>query len=97
MTQAITDGAPLVWPAATDNIAARMKHGDAATCDAAFAKAAHIVSLDLENQRLIPATMEPRAALASFDLETGRVTPSPVHPDALRSSRRPVRGAQSHD
>ena len=74
LTQAITDGAPLVWPEAANNIAARMKHGDPAACDAAFAKAVHVVSLDLENQRLIPATMEPRAALASFDRESGRVT-----------------------
>ncbi len=74
LAQATSPNAPLVWPAATGNIAAQMKHGDAAACDAAFAKAAHIVSLDLENQRLIPVTMEPRAALASFDAETGRVT-----------------------
>ena len=74
LTQAIADGAPLVWPAASNNIAAQMKHGDAAACDAAFAKAAHVVSVDLENQRLIPATMEPRAALASFDPQTGRIT-----------------------
>lgn len=51
-----------------------MKHGDPAACDAAFANAAHVVSLDLENQRLIPGTMEPRAAHASFDRESGRVT-----------------------
>ena len=59
------DGAPLVWPAATGNIAAQMKHGDAAASDAAFAKAAHVVTLDLVNQRLVPASMEPRGALAS--------------------------------
>ncbi len=74
LTEAIADGAPLVWPDATNNIAAQMKHGDPAACDAAFARAVHVVSLDLENQRLVPATMEPRAALAGFDPETGRVT-----------------------
>src|ERR1700722_5729057 len=63
LTQAIADGAPLVWPEAANNIAARMKHGDPAACDAAFASAAHLVSLDLDNQRLVPATMAPRAAL----------------------------------
>ena len=55
--------APLVIPEATGNIAARMSHGDRAACDAAFASAAHVVKLDLVNQRLQAAPMEPRAAL----------------------------------
>ena len=67
-------GTPLIWPAATGNIAAQMKHGDAAACDAAFAQAAHVVSLDLVNQRLVPATMEPRTTLASYDKTSDRLT-----------------------
>jgi aerobic carbon-monoxide dehydrogenase large subunit len=74
VTQALAPDAPLVWPAATGNIAAQMKHGDPAKADAAFAAAAHVVSLDLVNQRLVPTSMEPRAALASVDAETGRLT-----------------------
>jgi carbon-monoxide dehydrogenase large subunit len=74
LKDAIADGAPLVWPAATGNIAAQMKHGDAAASDAAFAKAAHVVSLDLVNQRLAPTSMEPRASLGSYDPETDRLT-----------------------
>src|SRR3984957_9063167 len=74
LRQATAEGAPLVWPAATGNIAAQMKHGDAAACDAAFAAADHIVTLDLINQRLVPATMEPRCSLAAYDAETGRLT-----------------------
>jgi aerobic carbon-monoxide dehydrogenase large subunit len=74
LTQATAQGAPLVWPAATGNIAAQMKHGDAAASDAAFAAAAHIVTLDLVNQRLAPASMEPRCSLASHDTGTGRLT-----------------------
>ncbi len=72
--QAAATDAPLVWPAATGNIAAQMKHGDAAASDAAFASAAHVVALDLVNQRLVPASMEPRSALAGYDPETDRVT-----------------------
>jgi carbon-monoxide dehydrogenase large subunit len=72
--EATAEGAPLVWPAATGNIAAQMKHGDPAASDAAFAKAAHVVTLDLVNQRLVPASMEPRSAMASFDAATDRVT-----------------------
>jgi carbon-monoxide dehydrogenase large subunit len=67
LTQATAPDAPLVFPAATGNIAAQMSHGDKAACDAAFAAAAHVVSLDLTNQRLIPLSMEPRASLATPD------------------------------
>ncbi|MEA2741531.1 MAG: aerobic carbon-monoxide dehydrogenase large subunit [Acetobacteraceae bacterium] len=74
LTEATADGAPLIWPAATGNIAAQMKHGDAAASDAAFARAAHVVSLDLVNQRLSPASMEPRCSLASYDVQTERLT-----------------------
>jgi aerobic carbon-monoxide dehydrogenase large subunit len=74
LQQAAASGAPLVWPAATGNIAAQMKHGDAAASDAAFATAAHIVKLDLVNQRLAPASMEPRCSLASYDPDTERLT-----------------------
>src|SRR3954468_22367636 len=72
--QALAPDAPLVWPAATGNIAAQMKHGDSAKADAAFAAAAHVVSLDLVNQRLVPTSMEPRAVLASIEAATGRLT-----------------------
>jgi len=71
---AVASGAPLVWPAATGNVACEMRHGDPAKVADAFARAAHTVSLDLVNQRVIPATIEPRATLASFDAATGRLT-----------------------
>ncbi|HET6606378.1 MAG TPA: molybdopterin cofactor-binding domain-containing protein, partial [Rhodopila sp.] len=65
LAQATAPGAPLIWAEATGNIAAQMTHGDRAACDAAFASAAHVVSLDLKNQRLAPMSMEPRASLAT--------------------------------
>ncbi|MFZ4760318.1 MAG: xanthine dehydrogenase family protein molybdopterin-binding subunit, partial [Burkholderiaceae bacterium] len=71
---AIADGAPLVWPAAGDNWAARAKHGDAAAAQAAFERAAHVVALDLVNQRVAAVAMEPRGALAWPDAETGKLT-----------------------
>lgn len=70
---AVAEGAPLVWPAATGNIVTEALHGDAAAAAAAFAAAAHVVSLDLVNQRLAANPMEPRGALASVD-DTGRLT-----------------------
>ena len=74
LAEATAEGAPLVWPAATGNIAAQMKHGDAAAADAAFVAAAHVVTLDLVNQRLVPSSMEPRCALGDYDAATDRVT-----------------------
>ncbi len=69
---AIAEGVPLVIPAATGNIAARMRHGDVAATEAAFARAAHVVKLDLVNQRLAAAPMEPRACVA--EPADGRLT-----------------------
>ena len=73
-TDAVASGAPLVWAKATGNIAAEARHGDAAAARAAFAKAAHVVSLDLVNQRVAPCPIEPRAVLASYDAATDRIT-----------------------
>ena len=72
--EATAEGAPQVWPAATGNIAARMRHGDAALADAAFKSAAHVVTLDLINQRLAPTPMEPRSVLGSYDEASDRLT-----------------------
>jgi len=41
-------------------------HGDKAATDAAFAKAAHVTTLEIVNNRLIPNAIEPRAVNASY-------------------------------
>ncbi|MBV8271827.1 MAG: xanthine dehydrogenase family protein molybdopterin-binding subunit [Cupriavidus sp.] len=41
-------------------------HGDRAATDAAFAKAAHVTTLEIVNNRLIPNAIEPRAVNASY-------------------------------
>jgi carbon-monoxide dehydrogenase large subunit len=71
---AVAAGAPQVWAAATDNVAAEIRHGDAAAAAKAFAGAAHVVALDLFNQRLAPCPIEPRALVASYDTASGRIT-----------------------
>ena len=71
-TAAIAAGAPQVWPGAPGNVLAEMKHGDATATAAAFARAAHHITLDIVNQRLAPSPMEPRAVLAY--LENGKLT-----------------------
>src|SRR6202040_1297657 len=66
-------GAPVVWADAPDNIVAAMSYGDAAAVEAAFANAAHVVSLDLVRQRLVPSAMEPRSTIAEIDPKSGRL------------------------
>src|SRR6202171_2420888 len=66
-------GAPVVWASAPDNIVAAMSYGDAAAVEASFANAAHVVSLDLVSQRLIPSAMEPRSTIAEIDKKSGRL------------------------
>ena len=67
-------GSPHVWNKAPDNIAAEARHGNAAASDAAFRNAAHVVTLDLVNQRVAPCPIEPRALLAVYDRATDRIT-----------------------
>jgi aerobic carbon-monoxide dehydrogenase large subunit len=66
-------GAPVVWAEVPDNVVAAMSYGDAAAVEAAFAKAAHVVSLDLVSQRLAPSAMEPRSTIAEVEKKTGRL------------------------
>jgi carbon-monoxide dehydrogenase large subunit len=66
-------GAAVVWAEAPDNIVAAMSYGDAAAVEAAFVKAAHVVSLDVTSQRLVPSAMEPRSTIAEVEKKTGRL------------------------
>ena len=74
IADAIAPGAPQMCPEATGNIACEMRHGDARATAAAFRTAAHVVKLDLVNQRVAPCPIEPRAVLATFDRATDRLT-----------------------
>jgi carbon-monoxide dehydrogenase large subunit len=74
LADAMAPDAPLLWPQAGSNVVARANHGDKAAADAAFAAAAHVVALDLVNQRLVPAPMETRGVLADFDAASSRIT-----------------------
>ena len=70
---ATTAGAPTIVPEAPDNIAAEMRHGDAAATEAAFARASVRIALDLVNQRVAPVSMEPRSIAATVDPKSGRL------------------------
>lgn len=63
---ALADGAPVLSEeTAPGNICAEMRHGNAQAAQAAFAQAAHVVRLQIQNQRLAAVTLEPRAVLAA--------------------------------
>ncbi|HJT61316.1 MAG TPA: xanthine dehydrogenase family protein molybdopterin-binding subunit [Burkholderiales bacterium] len=70
--KAIAPGAPLLWEAASANIAAEARYGDAAAVDKAFQGAAHVCRIQLHNQRLNAMAMEPRCAIGVH--EAGRTT-----------------------
>ena len=70
--QAIRPGAPLLWEAASGNIAAEAAYGDRGAVDAAFSRAAHICEVEFHNQRLNAVAMEPRCAIGVH--EGGRTT-----------------------
>ena len=58
----------------TSQISATTQHGDPTKTAAAFAQAAHVVNLTIDNQRLAPFALEPRASLATYDSTTDRTT-----------------------
>lgn len=67
MQAAIKPGAPQLHPEAPGNQVYDWVIGDESATDAAFAKAANVVKLDVTNNRLAPNAMEPRAAIADYD------------------------------
>jgi carbon-monoxide dehydrogenase large subunit len=71
---ALEPDAPPVWDDAHDNLCADVEYGDEATCEAAFAAAARVVSIDVVNNRVILNPMEPRGAIGDYDGATGLYT-----------------------
>jgi aerobic carbon-monoxide dehydrogenase large subunit len=72
--EALKPGAPRVFADVPGNLCYDWSLGDRAAVDAAIAKAARVVKLDLVNNRLVPNAMEPRAAIGEFDRATGDYT-----------------------
>jgi len=71
---ALAPGAHAIWEAAPGNLCWDWETGDAAAVEAAFAKAAHIVTGRLLDTRVAPAAMENRSGVATYDAATGRFT-----------------------
>jgi carbon-monoxide dehydrogenase large subunit len=77
---AIAPGAPQLWPESPGNIGfdwtapADPDGKKQAALDRAFKDAAHVVRVELVNQRLVVASLEPRIATASYDAKAARYT-----------------------
>ncbi len=88
LEDAIRPDAPRIWEDCPNhNIAATIAFGDKAATDAAFAMAAHVVSLRLENNRIAANALEPRCALGSYGAD-GKYTlyTTSQSPHALRTA-----------
>ena len=70
---ALGPDAPLLWQEAPGNLSYRFERGDKAAVEAAFAKATHLVEIELVNNRLIVAPIEPRAAIGQYDAAADRL------------------------
>jgi carbon-monoxide dehydrogenase large subunit len=64
---ALLPRAPLLWDEAPGNLSYLFERGDKQAVEAAMARAAHVVEIELVNNRLVVAPIEPRAAIGSYD------------------------------
>jgi len=69
--KALEPDAPLVWDDIERNFCLDFELGDKEGTKKAFEAAEHIITLELRNQRVTAAPIEPRGAIASFDSKTG--------------------------
>ena len=68
------EGAPLLSAEVPRNTCIDWRTGDWTGVEAAFGKAAHVVTLALDNHRIVMNPMEPRGGVGRFDPATGRYT-----------------------
>lgn len=66
--------APQIHESAANNTCFDWELGDRAEVDAAFEGPAHVTTLELINNRLVPNAMEPRAAVGDYDRATDSLT-----------------------
>ena len=70
---ALADNAPLLWDEIPGNMAFDWEYGDLEATEAAFARAAHIVGLDLYHNRVVANPLEGRCCLADYDAAADRL------------------------
>ncbi|QPF89052.1 xanthine dehydrogenase family protein molybdopterin-binding subunit [Bradyrhizobium commune] len=72
--EATKPGAPQLYDHIPNNVALDYHYGDMDKVNAAFAGAAHVTRIDIENTRVAVVSMEPRVGLASYDKASERYT-----------------------
>src|SRR6516164_8632379 len=68
------EGAPQLHACARDNVCFRWARGDEAAVRAALRSAAYVVAIDLVNNRLVGAAIEPRAVIGAVDAQSEKLT-----------------------
>ena len=68
---ALAPGAPALWPEAPGNLVYHAQRGDSDAVATAMKGAAHIVEVEVMNNRVIVTPIEPRAGIARYDAATG--------------------------
>ncbi len=71
---ALAPDAPVLCAEVPNNLCFDWRTGDASAAQAAFARAAHVVSLTLHNHRIVTNPMEPRGAIGRYDPVESRYT-----------------------
>jgi len=69
---AVADGAPQIYDQASGNVCFDWGMGDEGETGAIFDQAAHVIELELVNNRVIANSMEGRACIASYDTARDR-------------------------
>ncbi|MGA3398735.1 MAG: xanthine dehydrogenase family protein molybdopterin-binding subunit [Acetobacteraceae bacterium] len=82
---ALLHGAPQLWDQAPDNLSYRFQKGDADAVRAAMQAAAHVVELELVNNRIVISALEPRGAIGQHDADGFHLTFSGAGVHALRA------------
>jgi carbon-monoxide dehydrogenase large subunit len=88
LAAAMREGAPKIWEdCPTGNAASGLMFGNKEATDAAFAKAAHVVKVELLNNRVSANSLEPRASIGDYDAadETYTLYTSSQNPHGVRS------------
>ena len=67
---ALADGAPVLWDQAPGNLAFHLQKGDHAVVARAMQDAAHVVAVEVMNNRVVVVPIEPRAGIARYDAAT---------------------------
>ncbi|MEO0575752.1 MAG: xanthine dehydrogenase family protein molybdopterin-binding subunit [Pseudomonadota bacterium] len=74
LSEAIAGSGDAVHADIADNVLGVLEHGDVDATDAVFDNAAHVIDIDVVNNRLAPNAIEPRSCAAVFDATSGDMT-----------------------